>query len=172
MTTFSYFINKKLDLFKIILLLFCFSGYDLTFLNDENLLFNIFFFIIIFFFLKFKSFLARLNKVNKIILIKEYYHKFYLIKAFYLTYVNYLIYSFNIYENYYKYYNYFLNYFSALCVNFNKNIYILYIKLFFNYLNIQNNLITFNYIELKYLTLLNLYYILKISNFLKIDSLK
>lgn len=170
--TFSDFMNKKLDIFKIIFLFFCVSGYDLIFLNDENLLFNIFFFIIISLFIKFKNSLIELNKVNKITLIKEYYYKFYLIKIFYLTYVDYLIYSFNVYDNYYKYYNYFFNFLSNIFINFNKNIYTLYFKLYFNYLNTQSNQSIFKYIELRYLTLLNLYYILKILNFFKIDSLK
>jgi len=170
--TFSNFMNKKIDIFKIIFLLFCVSGYDLIFLNDENLLFNIFFFIIISLFLKFKDSLIELNKVNKSTLIKEYYYKFYLIKAFYLTYVDYLIFSFNVYNNYYKYYNTFLNFLKNLFINFNKNVYSLYFKLFFNYLNSQNNLVLFKYIEFKSLTLLNLYYVLKILNFFKINSLK
>lgn len=170
--TFSDFMNKKLDIFKIIFLFFCVSGYDLIFLNDENLLFNIFFFIIISLFIKFKNSLIELNKVNKIDLIKEYYYKFYLIKIFYLTYVDYLIYSFNVYDNYFKYYNYFFNFLSNIFINFNKNIYTLYFKLYFNYLNTQSNQSTFKYIELRYLTLLNLYYILKILNFFKKDSLK
>ena len=161
-----------MDFFKIIFLFFCVSGYDLIFLNDENLLFNIFFFIIISLFLKFRNSLIQLNKSNKIELIKEYYYKFYLIKVFYLTYLNFLKYSFNIYNNYYKYYNYFINYITKLVINFNKNIYSLYFKLFFNYLNTQQNLISFKYVEWKYLNLLNLYYILKIKNFLKLDSIE
>jgi len=170
--TISNFMDKKMDFFKIIFLFFCVSGYDLIFLNDENLLFNIFFFIIISLFLKFKNSLIDLNKSNKIDLIKEYYYKFYLIKVFYLTYLNFLKYSFNIYNNYYIYYNYFINYLIKLVINFNKNVYILYFKLFFNYLNAQHNLISFKYVEWKYLNLLNLYYILKIINFLKLDSIK
>lgn len=170
--TLSNFMDKKMDFFKIIFLFFCVSGYDLIFLNDENLLFNIFFFIIISLFLKFRSSLIALNKSNKIDLIKEYYYKFYLIKVFYLTYLNYLKYSFNIYNNYFMYYNYFMNFIDDLVINFNKNIYTLYFKLFFNYLNIQYNLISFKYVELKYLNLLNLYYILKIIDFLKLDSIE
>lgn len=169
--TISNFMDKKMDFFKIIFLFFCVSGYDLIFLNDENLLFNIFFFIIISLFLKFKNSLIQLNKSNKIDLIKEYYYKFYLIKVFYLTYLNYLKYSFNIYNNYYIYYNYFINHITKLVINFNKNIFSLYFKLFFNYLNTQHNLTSFKYVEGKYLNLLNLYYILKITNFLKLDSL-
>lgn len=145
--TISNFMDKKMDFFKIIFLFFCVSGYDLIFLNDENLLFNIFFFIIISLFLKFRSSLIELNKSNKLDLIKEYYYKFYLIKVFYLTYLNYLKYSFNIYNNYFMYYNYFINFIDNLVINFNKNIYTLYFKLFFNYLNIQYNLISFKYVE-------------------------
>ena len=161
-------INKKTDFFKIIFLLFCVSGYDLIFLNDENLLFNIFFFIIICLFLKFKDSLIKLNKNNKKNLIKEYYYKIYLIKVFYLTYLDFLKYNYNVYSNYYKYYNSFINLLSRLVINFNKNIYSLYFKYFFNYLNVQQNLVTFKYIELKYLILLNLYYITKILNFFKL----
>lgn len=158
--------NKELWFVWPTIFLFYISGYDFLCLSDENLLFTIVSTIVVLIYYSYTDALILLHKTNKLAFIKEYYYKFYLIKSFYLTYLNYLRYNFFLYNNYNSYYNIYYNYLKNILIIFNNRTVSSYFKFFFNYLNSYNNKVLFKFIELNFLTVLNIYYLVSIAKFL------
>lgn len=87
----------------------CFSGYDLVFLNDENLLSIIFLGLLFIIFINFYSHCLNFTKAIAYQVLQEYYYKLYLIKVFYLNYILYLASNYLSLWNYFRYYNFFSN---------------------------------------------------------------
>ena len=150
---------------KIFIFFYFISGYDLIFLNDENILFNIYFLLVLLFIYNMTIYFQKFNWSNKFLLIREYYYKILLVKIFYLLYNFFLISNYNNYNNYMYYYKILYFFINSYLYSLTSNIYYFYFKLFLNELFKINVKMTSRIQKLKYNILLNIYYLVEIKNY-------